>query len=380
MSSPARDRPPIAFIDLQAQRARLGDRIDQAIAGVLRHGQYILGPEVARLEAALAAFCGAGHAIGCANGTDALGMALMALDVRPGDAVLVPTFTFAATAEAVAWLGAHPVFVDVSPDTFNMDPASLAQAIDVARRHGLAVRGVITVDLFGQPADYERIEPIAAEHGLWLMCDAAQSFGAAYGERRVGQVGRITTTSFFPAKPLGCYGDGGAILTDEPALAEALRSIRVHGQGKDKYDNVRIGINGRLDTLQAAILIEKLEIFGSEIAARQLVAERYERALAGLVVTPTVLPNATSVWAQYTIRVPRRDEIAARLKASGVPTAVYYHRPLHRQTAYRDYVLPGLSLEVAEALADEVLSLPMHPYLEPMVQERIVTALRDALS
>ncbi len=372
---------PIAFIDLAAQRRRLGAAIDKAILRVVDHGGYIMGPEVKRLEAGLGAFCGARHAITCSNGTDALALVLMAKGVRPGDAILCPSFTFAATAEVVAFLGATPVFVDCLPDTFNMDPASLARGIATGRRLGLNPVGVIAVDLFGQPADYDAIEPLCADHGLWLLCDAAQGFGATHRGRAVGSIGMATCTSFFPAKPLGCYGDGGAIFTDDDELAAAIRSLRVHGQGADKYDNVRVGMNGRLDTVQAAVLIEKLRIFPDEIAARDRIARRYAACLADVALVPRLAPGCTSVWAQYTLRLPagRRDAVAATLKQAGVPTAVYYARPLHLQTAYRHHPVAEGGLPVSEALAAEVLSLPMHPYLSEAVQDRVVAALRAAL-
>jgi dTDP-4-amino-4,6-dideoxygalactose transaminase len=372
----------IAFIDLAAQRAVLGDALDRAIRRVLDHGQYIMGPEVAQLEAALAEFCGARYALACSNGTDALALVLMALETRPGQAVLCPSFTFAATAEVIAWLGATPIFVDVAADSFNLDPESLEAGIRTARQLGLAPVGVISVDLFGQPADYDAIEPICAAHGLWLLSDAAQSFGALYRGRRVGTIGRATATSFFPAKPLGCYGDGGAVFTDDAALLAVMRSLRVHGQGSDKYDNVRIGMNGRLDTIQAAILLEKLAIFPAEIDRREAVAARYSDLLGEVAIVPHVRAGARSVWAQYTIRVPpaRRDPLAAALKQQGIPTAIYYPKPLHQQTAYRHFPVAGNGLPVSERIAQEVLSLPMHPYLEPAVQDRIVAAVRAALA
>ena len=276
----------IRFIDLETQQARIRDRLDAAIARVLAHGQYIMGPEVAELEARLSAFCGAPHAVACASGTDALALALMALGVRPAEAILIPAFTFAATAEVVPLLGAVPVFVDVHADTFNLDPASLEAGIHAARRAGLRPVGVIAVDLFGQPADYDAIREVAEAHGLWVIADAAQSFGADWRGRKVGTLAKLTTTSFFPAKPLGCYGDGGAVFTDDRELAAVIRSLRVHGQGADKYDNVRIGMNARLDTIQVAILLTKLEIFADEILARQRAAARYDALLGDLVATP----------------------------------------------------------------------------------------------
>ena len=372
---------PIAFNDLQAQRRRLGPRLTEAIERVLAHGAFIMGPEVAVLEGRLADFCGARHAIGCANGTDALVLGLTALGAGPGDAVLVPAFTFAATAEAVAWTGATPVFVDVLAATFNMDGASLERGVAAARAAGLRPVGVITVDLFGQPADHDLLGDIAAGHGLWLMDDAAQAFGATYRGRGIGSIGRIATTSFFPAKPLGCYGDGGALFTGDDELAHIVRSLRVHGQADDKYDNVRVGMNSRLDTVQAAILMEKLAVFPAEIAARQRIAERYTAALAGRVGVPRVIDGASSVWAQYTVVVDGdRAGLAARLKAAGIPTAIYYPKPLHRQTAYRACPVAGGGLPVAERLAETVLSLPMHPDLDDATQDRIVAALGAALA
>ena len=381
MSGKTRSEAPIAFIDLAAQRARLGERIDQAVLAVIDSGRYIMGPEVAQLESDLSAFCGAKHALACSNGTDALALVLRARGLKAGDAVLCPSFTFAATAEVVAWFGATPVFVDILDDSFNMDPVSLEAGIARARRDGLEPVGVIAVDLFGQPADYDAIEPVCAAHGLWLLCDAAQSFGAAYKGRKVGTIGLATSTSFYPAKPLGCYGDGGAVFTDDEDLARVMRSIRVHGEGTDKYDNVRIGMNGRMDTIQAAILIEKLKIFADEIEKRDRVAARYEAALEDVVAVPRLIAGASSVWAQYTVRVPAaaRDGLAEALKARGVPTAIHYPKPLHEQTAYRQYPLAGNGLPVSERAAREVLSLPMHPYLDEAAQDRIIDAVRTCM-
>jgi len=372
----------IPFVDLAAQRARLGDRIEQAIGRVLDHGKYIFGPEVDELEARLREFCGARHAVTCANGTDALTLALMAEGIGPGDAVFVPSFTFVATAEAPAQLGATPVMVDVREDSFNIDPDSLERAIADVGRHGLAARAVIAVDLFGQPADYAALGPIARRAGLVLIADAAQSFGAALGGRSVGCLADYTTTSFFPAKPLGCYGDGGAVFTDDDEAAQRLLSIRLHGKGTDKYDNVRIGLNSRLDTIQAAVLIEKLTIFADEIAARNRVAERYAAALSNVVAVPILTPGATSVWAQYTVRIAggRRDAVAAALREHGVPSAVYYPIPLHRQSAYAHYPAAPGGAPVSERLAGDVLSLPMHPYLDAETQARIAGHVADAVA
>jgi len=369
------------FIDLDRQRRTLGDRVEKAIQHVLEHGHYIMGPEVHELEQKLSAFCGARHALTCSNGTDALGLVLRALGVKAGDAVFCPSFTFAATAEVIVWMGATPVFVDVLADTFNLDPASLEAAIRTARGHGLDPTGVIAVDLFGQPADYDRIEAVCAAHDLWLMSDAAQSFGASYRGRNVGTIGAATATSFYPAKPLGCYGDGGAVFTDDDELATLLRSLRVHGQGTDKYDNINIGINGRMDTLQAAILIEKLRIFPTEIEDRNRIAANYNAELAAVARVPELIDGTTSVWAQYTIAIPaaRRDAFAASLRARGIPTAIYYPLPLHRQTAYRTYPVAGNGLPVSDRIAHEVISLPMHPYLTENDQDRIIEAVKAEL-
>jgi dTDP-4-amino-4,6-dideoxygalactose transaminase len=372
---------PIPFIDLGAQRRRLGASVNDAIMRVVDHGGYIMGPEVFALEADLAAFCGARHVISCANGTDALALVLMAKNVRPGDAILCPSFTFAATAEVVAFLGATPIFVDVRDDTFNMDLASLEAGLRTAREHGLRAVGVIPVDLFGQPADYDAIEPFCAREGLWILSDAAQSFGATYKGRKIGTIGEATSTSFFPAKPLGCYGDGGAVFTDSDELAEVLVSLRIHGQGVDKYENVRVGMNGRLDTMQAAVLIEKLKIFPDEIIARDRIARRYNDALRDVAIVPEVMEGATSVWAQYTLRIPGFDRGAfqAGLKDKGVPTAIYYPKPLHRQIAYGHHPVAGNGLPVSDRLAHEVISLPMHPYLDEETQDRVIAAVRAEL-
>jgi dTDP-4-amino-4,6-dideoxygalactose transaminase len=377
----ARAPDPIAFIDLAAQRRRLGERIDQAIARVLAHNQFVLGPEVRALEQALGERCGAKHVVTCANGTDALALVLLAKEIGEGDAVFCPSFTFAATAEVVAWYGATPFFVDVRSDTFNIDPDSLAQAIGDAKQRGLKPTAVIPVDLFGQPADYAAIEPLCARHGLWILSDAAQSFGASYRGRKIGTIGLATATSFFPSKPLGCYGDGGAIFTDDDDLADVLRSVRVHGEGIDKYDNVRVGMNARLDTIQAAVLLEKLAIFDDEIARRDAIAMRYNAGLADVAAVPALLDGNSSVWAQYTIRIDagRRDAFAAALRADGIPTAIYYRKPLHQQPAYEHHPSAGNGLPVSEALAREVISLPMHPYLLPDAQDRIIEAVRAAL-
>jgi len=369
----------IPFIDIAAQRRRLGPAVEQAVARVLAHCQFVNGPEVAALEAALSAYSGAKHVVTCASGTDALLMVLMGKGVGRGDAVLCPSFTFCATGEAVALTGATPVFVDVDETTFNIDAASLKRGIATAKRLGLKPRGVIPVDLFGQSADYDAVVAVADAEGIFVLDDAAQGFGASYKGRRLGGMGLITATSFFPAKPLGCYGDGGAIFTDDAALAETLRSIRVHGQGSDKYDNVRLGLTGRLDTIQAAVLIEKLKIFDDEIAARNKVAERYAQGLGNVVSVPRLAKGHTSVWAQYTIRLPAgtdRDAFAAALKAQGVPTAIYYPKSMHQQTAYKEYPVADGGLVVCERLSADVISLPMHAYLDEVSQDRVIQAVR----
>ena len=374
---------PVPFIDIAAQRRRLGKSVDEAVGRVLAHCQFINGPEVAQLEAALAAFSGAKHVVTCASGTDALLMVLMAKGVGRGDAVLCPSFTFCATGEAVALTSATPVFVDVDEATFNMDVNSLKRGIATAKRLGLTPRAVIPVDLFGQSADHDAIGAIAEAEGIFVLDDAAQAFGASYKGRRLGTVGLATATSFFPAKPLGCFGDGGAIFTDDAELAETLRSVRVHGQGSDKYDNVRLGLTGRLDTMQAAILIEKLKIFEDEIAMRNQVAERYAQGLGNVVTVPRVASGGTSVWAQYTIRLPQgsnRDGFAAALKAQGIPIAIYYPKSMHQQTAYRDFPVADGGLPACESLSCDVISLPMHAYLDEPTQARIIKAVRGAFS
>ena len=373
--------PMIPFIDVVAQRRRLGGAIDAAVARVLGHCQFMLGPEVKAFEAELAAFCGAKHVVTCASGTDALVLALRAKGIGPGDAVICPSFTFCATAEVVALVGATPVFVDVDAATFNIEAKSIAGAAAVAKRAGLAPKAVIPVDLFGLAADHVAIADAAKGDGLFILDDAAQGFGATFNNRRLGNFGHATATSFFPAKPLGCYGDGGAVITDDGDLAEIMRSLRMHGQGSDRYDNVRIGLASRLDTIQAAILTEKLKIFPDEIAARDRVARRYSEALSDVVTTPSVPAGMSSVWAQYTIRVSdnRRGALAVALKAEGIPTAIYYPIPLHRQQAYKHYPVGEGGVAVSDRLAGEVISLPMHAYLDEPTQDRIIAAVRRTL-
>ncbi|WP_315919351.1 DegT/DnrJ/EryC1/StrS family aminotransferase [Mesorhizobium sp. SP-1A] len=368
----------IAFIDLAAQQARIRARLDSAIGEVLNQGRYIMGPQVAEFERQLAAFCGATHCLSCANGTDALQLALMALGVKAGDAVFVPAFTFASTAEVVPFLNATPVFVDCLPDTFNMDPESLKRAIVHAKSLGLNPACVIPVDLFGLPADYDSLVPIARENGMKVIGDSAQGFGAGYKGRITGAICDITTTSFFPAKPLGCYGDGGALFTDSDELKALIDSFRVHGKGSHKYQNERVGMNSRLDTLQAAILIEKLAIYADEIERRQAVAARYDAGLSNRFNTPYVPDGLKSVWAQYTLKTDSeaaRDALRARAKDAGVPTEVYYPVPLHRQNAYKEFPVDPAGLPVSEDMSSRVVSLPMHPYLEREAQDRIIAAV-----
>jgi UDP-2-acetamido-2-deoxy-ribo-hexuluronate aminotransferase len=382
MNDRPRLRDPIPFIDVAAQRRRLGGRIDEAIGRVLAHCRFLMGPEVEEVERELGSFCGAAHAIAVASGTDALILSLMAEGIGAGDAVFCPAFTFAATAAAVAFVHATPVFVDVEEGTFNLDPASFERAVRDARRLRLNPRAVIPVDLFGMPADYEAIGVIAARENLAVIADAAQSFGASFADRPVGTLAPITATSFFPSKPLACYGDGGALFTDDARKAELLRSLRSHGEGADKYDHVRVGLTGRLDTIQAAVLLEKLKIFPEEIAARERIARRYHGALQDLAIVPSVPSGRTSVWAQYTIRVEpdTRESLREALAGQGIPTAVHYPKPLNRQEAYRHCPTVAGGVPVANRLAGEVLSLPMHAYVDEPTQDRIVIALRRALS
>lgn len=370
----------IPFIDLKTQRERLREDIDAAIARVLDHGQYILGPEVGLFEEELAAYAGAGQVISCANGTDALTLVHLAEEVRPGDAVLAPSMTFVATVEPTLLCGATPVYVDIDPHSFNMSPAGLEEAHARAKKAGLRPRLIIPVDLYGLPADYGAIMDFAEAHGLVVVADAAQSMGAQRGGVRTGVMAHYTCTSFFPAKPLGCYGDGGAVITDDAEAAERLRSIRYHGKGRDKYDNVRVGLNSRLDTLQAAVLREKLRILDDEIEARERIAQRYTSLLNGAVEAPEI-PNSTrSAWALYTIMTERRDAVQAVLKARGIPSAVYYPNPLHRQSAYGHGLVPDDGLPVTDGATRRILSLPMHPYLEEAVQDRIVDAVRTCIA
>lgn len=366
------------FIDLKSQYLALQNDIDAGIRAVLDQQAFIQGPQVKELETALAEFCGAKHAITCANGTDALQLALMALEIGPGDAVFVPSFTYTATAEVILLLGATPVFVDSDMQSFNIDFASAEAAIGRVTAEGrLRPAALMTVDLFGQPVDYTRARELADRHGLAFISDAAQGFGADYAGRRVGSnLAYVTTTSFFPAKPLGCYGDGGAVFVERDDLAETIRSICLHGKGAAKYDVVRLGVNSRLDTLQAAILLPKLAVFADELEKRHAVAQHYTRRLSNHFATPS-MPEGEGrfAWAQYTITCDSRDGVQAALKAAGIPTNVYYPRPMHLQPAYMRYGEGEGSLPQAERLSEVVLSLPMHPYLQPDEIDRVCDAL-----
>lgn len=372
----------ISFIDLSEQRKNIKTEVEIAISKVLEHGQFILGPEVKSLEEQLSSFCGTKYTITCANGTDALALVLMALGIKTGDAVFVPAFTFVATAEVVAWLGATPVFVDVDERTYNIDPEKLENAAQHIKQLGLTPKAVIPVDLFGLPADYKSIKEVAERYNLSVLADAAQSFGGSYQSNPVGTFGLATATSFFPSKPLGCYGDGGAIFTDDSELAQKISSMRSHGKGSHKYENTSIGMNSRLDTLQAAILLEKLKILPNEIKIRQEIAYTYTEALKGFVRTPHIPDNVTSAWAQYTIQVDGmlRTSLIESLKKVGIPTAIYYPIPLNAQRAYQKYPCYPEKAPISEALAASVLSLPMHPYLSAPQQEMIIDNLKTLVS
>jgi len=387
----------IPFIDLKTQQERIRPQLEERIRKVLDHGQYIMGPEVQELEEKLAEFTGAQHAVTCSSGTDALLMVLLAWGVGPGDAVFTTPFTFIATAEVISLLGAVPVFVDIDPRTFNIAPEKLALAIQAIKENDPAVypipknspstghpslspRVVIPVDLFGLPADYDAIRQIAEENGLLVLADAAQSFGGEYKGRRVGTLGDATATSFFPAKPLGCYGDGGAIFTDDDHLTEKLISVRIHGKGSDKYDNVRVGLNARMDTLQAAILLPKLEVFPDELRARQQTAQTYTELLTvhrSQFTAPYIPDGYKSAWAQYSILSDQRQKTQMELKDAGIPTAIYYPKPLHLQTTFTTLGYSAGDLEVSEAVARKIFSLPMHPYLAEEEIQKIIAALKN---
>jgi UDP-2-acetamido-2-deoxy-ribo-hexuluronate aminotransferase len=368
------------FIDLAAQQSRIREKIEHGIKRVLDHGRYINGPEVRELEERLAEYVGVQYAVGCSSGTDALLMPLMAYDVGPGDAVFTTTFSFIATAEVIQLLGATPVFVDIEPDTFNIDAAKLQEAVEKTLQRGkLKPRGVIPVDLFGQPADYDEIEALAEKYNLFVLEDAAQAFGARYRGRKACSLAGVAATSFFPAKPFGCYGDGGMIFTDSRELHDRLVSIRVHGQGSNKYDNVRIGINGRIDTLQAAVLLAKFDLLDEEIELRQGIARRYSDGLRDSVEVPFIKEFNISAWAQYSIKHQDRDGIQARLNENEIPTAIYYPKPLHLQEAFAHLGYGGGDFPVSESVANEILSLPMHPYLGEDDQDRIIRIIRESV-
>lgn len=373
----------IPFIDLKAQYALVEDAVKKGIDDVLNHGAYVMGPEITEIENRLSSFSAVRHGVGCASGTDALIMALMALGIGPGDAVFTTPFTFMATAEVVALLGATPVFVDIDPVTFNIDPEALRRKIGEIKdtRSDLTPRGVISVDIFGQPADYDRIEPLAHNNGLFLLVDAAQAFGATYKGKPICSLGDLACTSFFPAKPLGCYGDGGMVFAHNDELCKLLQSIRIHGMGDDRYENVRIGINGRLDSIQAAVLLAKFDIFPDELVKRQQVADRYEALLADVedLTTPVVAEGCTSAWAQYSVLsrdAAHREELMDKLKAAGIPCTIYYPKPLHLQKAFANLGHTKGDLPICEEISDRIFSLPMHPYLTEADQETIAQALK----
>lgn len=373
----------IPFIDLASQQKRLRPEIDARLNKVLDHGRYIMGPEIDELEANLCKRLNVKHTISCSSGTDALILGLLGLGVKPGEGVIVPSFTFAASAEAIAVLGAVPIFAEVEETSFNLDPDRLVDAMAAGQEAGLNVVGVIPVGLFGQPAALDRIATFAQGNGLWMLDDAAQSFGATLSGNVVGTFGSATATSFFPAKPLGCYGDGGALFTNDEQLATIARSARVHGQGADKYENERLGMTARLDTMQAAVLLAKLGIFDEELTLRQKAADRYADKLAGCGVSiPELSATATSSWAQYVIRLPKgtdRQAVQDSMRKNGVPTVVYYPHPMHIQKPYAHYPISRGDLKVTEALATDVLALPMHPYLDSATQDKVGEALKAAL-
>ena len=372
----------IAFIDLAQQQARIRDKIDAGLTAVLNHGAYIMGPEVSALESRLGDWTKAAHNITSSSGTDALLLALHGLELQPGQGVIVPSFTFAASAEVMPTMGAIPIFAEVEADSFNLDPNKLEAALAAGKAANIDVVGIIGVGLFGQPANYDAIRTFANAHDLWLIDDAAQSFGAQWQGRPVGQLADVTCTSFFPAKPLGAYGDGGAVFTDDDKIADIIRSCRIHGMGKDKYENIRIGMTGRLDSMQAVVLDAKLDIFEEELVLRQAVADRYQTLIGDVVDAPRLAAGATSSWAQYCIKLPKtsnRDHVIKHLGASGVPTAIYYPIPMHQQPPYKAFPQSQCGLGVTLDLCRRVLALPMHPYLDEAQQQHIAAELRNAL-
>ncbi|ALE03554.1 DegT/DnrJ/EryC1/StrS family aminotransferase [Bartonella ancashensis] len=366
------------FINLRVQRARIEGKINAAIACVVASDKYILGKQVTEFEEKLADYLGVRNVIACANGTDALMMPLMAKNIGPGDAVFCPSFTFCATAEVIALVGAEPVFVDVMPDTFNMDVSKLSSAIEMIKREGrFKPKAVIAVDLFGLSADYTQISKVAEKENLFVIEDAAQAIGGKVGNIMCGGFGDVAATSFYPAKPLGCYGDGGAMMTNDDDLAKILRSILFHGKGETQYDNVRIGLNSRLDTIQAAILLEKLAIFEDEMERRTVIAQRYFHGLRDVVTVPHIEAGTRCAYAQYTIKADQRDELQSYLRKNNIPTMIYYKTPLHLQKAYKDFSWVHASLSISESLGNTVLSLPMHPYLLQSDQDMIIQKIRD---
>ena len=368
------------FIDLLSQKERIRTALLQRIEGILDSGQFIMGPEVTELESHLASYVGSRHCVSCSSGTDALLMPLLAKGIGPGDAVITTPFTFVATAEVISLTGATPVFVDVCPDTFNIDPELVGNAVDDAVQRGLKPKALIPVDLFGLPADYERLSAVADDYRLWILEDAAQSFGSSFRGHKAGSFGLVGATSFFPAKPLGCYGDGGAIFTDDDELDSLLRSIRVHGSGVDKYSNVRIGINGRLDSIQAAVLLEKLTIFDDELDARQRIADSYNNLLQEKFVVPRIPKNYRSAWAQYSLladSTSEREKLIQALQQAGIPSMIYYKIPLHLQKAYSFLGYNVGDFPVSEDLSSRIFSLPMHPYLKNEEIEQICSVLLD---
>ena len=372
----------IAFIDLAQQQSRIREKIDAGLHAVLNHGAYIMGPEVSALESRLGEWTKAAHNISCSSGTDALLLALHGLALQPGQGVIVPSFTFAASAEVMPTMGAIPIFAEVEADSFNLDPNKLDAALAAGQAANIEVVGIIGVGLFGQPANYDAIRAFANAHDLWLIDDAAQSFGAQWQGRPVGQLADVTCTSFFPAKPLGAYGDGGAVFTNDDAIADIIRSCRIHGMGKDKYENIRIGMTGRLDSMQAVVLDAKLDIFEEELTLRQAVADRYQKLIGDIVDTPQLAKGATSSWAQYCIKLPQacdRDHVIKHLGACGVPTSIYYPIPMHRQPPYKNFPQSQCGLGTTADLCGRVLALPMHPYLNESQQLHVATELRHAL-
>ena len=383
------------FIDLPAQQKRIRKQLEKNILAVLDHGRYVMGPEIAEIEKRLGEYVGVKHAIGCASGTDALLMALMAHQVEPGDAIFTTPFTFIATAEVIRLLGATPVFVDIDPDTFNIDAEKLEQAIAAVNANDSSIhplpasagealkpRGIIPVDLFGLPADYDRINAVAETHGLFVIEDAAQAFGAEYKGRKACSLAEIGCTSFFPAKPLGCYGDGGMCFTNDDALAERMNSVKIHGQGRDKYENARIGINGRLDSMQAAVLNAKFDIFPEEVELRDQAAKAYNQLIGDSgcgLVTPATPQGLKSVWAQYSVLArdeKHRADLQEKLKGEGIPTAIYYPIPLHMQTAFKNLAYGDEDFPISLDCSKRIFSLPMHPYLEKTQQEKIATIIK----